>query len=193
MTTSFYQNPVGSNLGSGINPTFISIDPALEYDSWLTIGSESTNDEPVSSVGMSDAFAEFRSGNGFVLNSPQAEAGTQRHLEQPARGAGDDGRVLLAQLTVTDDESGEPGDISGLWNMQWRQGGTSTVEDREMCSRPARICHRLMAARMKRLATGRWPPTTTVRACKTTSAAFAEVTALPSACDCAGKWSRSRL
>ena len=60
VTTSFYQNPVGSNLGSGINPTFISIDPTLEYDSWLTIGSESTNDEPISSVGMSDAFAEFR-------------------------------------------------------------------------------------------------------------------------------------
>ena len=25
--------------------------------------------------------------------------------------AGEDGRVLLAQLTVTDDETGEPGDI----------------------------------------------------------------------------------
>ena len=41
VTTSFYQNPVGSNLGSGINPSFFSIDSTLEYDSWLTIGSES--------------------------------------------------------------------------------------------------------------------------------------------------------
>ena len=133
VTTSFYQNPVGSNLGSGINPTFISIDPALEYDSWLTIGSESTNDEPISSVGMSDAFAEFQAGNGFVLNSPAGGSWyTAAPGTNPLAVAGDDGRVLLAQLTVTDDESGEPGDISGLWNMQWRQDGTSTVEDREM-------------------------------------------------------------
>jgi hypothetical protein len=133
VTTAFYQNPLGSNLGSGINPTFFSMDPTLEYDSWLTIGSESTNDESVSSIGMTDAFSEFQAGNGFELNSP---AGGSWYMAAPGTNplavAGDDGRVLLAQLTVTDDESGEPGDISGLWNMQWRQGGTATMESREL-------------------------------------------------------------
>ena len=46
VSTSFWQNPVGANLGSGINPAFFGLDPTLQYDSWLTIGSESINDEP---------------------------------------------------------------------------------------------------------------------------------------------------
>ena len=133
VTTSFWQNPVGSNLGSGINPNFFSIDPTLEYDSWLTIGSESTNDESVSAIGMTEAFTEFHAGNGFELNSP---AGGSWYVPAPGTNplavAGEDGRVLLAQLTVTDDDSGESGDISGLWNMQWRQGGTATMESREL-------------------------------------------------------------
>jgi len=133
VTTAFYQNPVGSNLGSDINSTFFMIYPMLEYDSWLTIGSESTNDEPVSSIGMSDAFAEFQAGNGFVLNTP---TGGSWYMAAPGTNslavAGEDGRVLLAQLTVADDEAGEAGDISGLWNMQWRQGGSSTMENREL-------------------------------------------------------------
>ena len=133
VTTTFWQHPLGSNLGSGINPNFFSMIPTLEYDSWLTIGSESTNDESVSSIGMADAFTEFQAGNGFELNSP---AGGSWYVPAPGTNplavAGEDGRVLLAQLTVTDNDSGESGDISGLWNMQWRQGGTATMESREL-------------------------------------------------------------
>ena len=109
------------------------MDSTLEYDSWLTIGSESINDESVSAIGMTDAFTEFHAGNGFELNSP---AGGSWYVPAPGTNplavAGEDGRVLLAQLTVTDDDSGESGDISGLWNMQWRQGGTATMESREL-------------------------------------------------------------
>ena len=52
VTTSFYQHPAGSNLGSGISNFFITLVPELAYDSWLTIGSENTDDGPVSSIGM---------------------------------------------------------------------------------------------------------------------------------------------
>ena len=37
--------------------------------------------------------------------------------------AGDDGTVLLAQLTVENDGSGDVGVVSGLWNIQWRRDG----------------------------------------------------------------------
>ena len=120
-------------MGSDINPVFFAVDSTLAYDSWLTIGSESSSQEPVSSIGMTNAFAEFNAGNGFVLNSP---AGGSWYMSAPGSNplavAGEDGRVLLAQFTVADDEAGEPGDVSGTWNMQWRQGGTSSMENREL-------------------------------------------------------------
>ena len=132
VSTSFWQNPVGANLGSGINPAFFGLDPTLQYDSWLTIGSESINDEPVSSIGMAEALTAFHAGNGFVLNPPAGGSWYVAPSANPAAMAGEDGRVLLAQLTVTDDENGDPGVLSGIWNMQWRTGGTTTMENREL-------------------------------------------------------------
>ena len=39
-TAGFYQNGFGEPYGWSINPAFFGAFPALEYDSWITIGSE---------------------------------------------------------------------------------------------------------------------------------------------------------
>ncbi len=132
VTTSFWQSAVGSNLGSGFNPFFIPMFPDAAYDSWLTIGSESIDDEPVSSVGMTSAFEAFNEGNGFILNGPSGGSWYVTPNSNPLAVAGEDGKVLLAQLTVTNDEMGEPGDVSGLWNMQWRDATGTSMENREL-------------------------------------------------------------
>ena len=129
VTTSFYQSPIGANLGSDLNPAFFSFFPELEYDSWLTIGSESMNDEPVSYVGMNDAFSAFNEGNGFILNTPVGGSWYVTPTSNPLAVAGDDGTVLLAQLTVENDGLGDVGVVSGLWNIQWRRDGASFNEE----------------------------------------------------------------
>ena len=130
VSTSFWQSPVGSNLGSGFNPFFISMFPDATYDSWLTIGSESIDDEPVSSIGMTDAFDAFNAGSGFTLNSSAGGSWYVTPNSNPLAIAGEDGKVLLAQLTVEHDETGEEGEISGLWNMQWRDISGASMENR---------------------------------------------------------------
>ena len=129
VTTSFYQSPIGANLGSDLNPAFFTWFPELEYDSWLTIGSESMNDEPVSYVGMNDAFSAFNEGNGFILNTPVGGSWYVTPTSNPLAVAGDDGTVLLAQLTVENDGLGDVGVVSGLWNIQWRRDGASFNEE----------------------------------------------------------------
>ena len=118
VNTSFYQHPAGSDLGSGISPFFLSFDPTLNYDSWMTIGSETTEDGPVSSIGLSDAFAAFNAGNGFTIEGETGRSWYVTPGSNPGAIAGDDGLVLLAQLTV--EEGDEEGVIDGNWNMQWR-------------------------------------------------------------------------
>ena len=67
VTTLFYQHGAGTNLGSGINAFFLSMFPELGFDSWFTIGSETSDDPTISSIGMTAAFSEFNLGNGFIL------------------------------------------------------------------------------------------------------------------------------
>jgi len=132
VTTAFFQSPVGANLGSGYNPFFVSAMPDVIYDSWLTIGSESNDDELVSSIGMTEAFAAFNAGTGFTLDTPSGGSWYVTPNSNPLAVAGEDGKVLLAQLTTMHDEMGEPGDISGVWNMQWRDATGMSMENREL-------------------------------------------------------------
>ena len=44
VSTSFYQHPQGADFGSDIQSFFFSSLPNMVYDSWLTIGSETSND-----------------------------------------------------------------------------------------------------------------------------------------------------
>ena len=118
VSTSFYQHAMGANLGSEISPFFLTIDPTLGYDSWFTIGSETTEDGTVSTIGMTASFEAFNEGTGFVLSGETGGSWYVTPGSNTGSIAGDDGKVLLAQLTAVDGE--DIGNVSGTWNMQWR-------------------------------------------------------------------------
>jgi len=121
VTTSFYQNGGGANLGSGINAFFLSMIPEIGYDSWFTIGSTTNEDPTISAIGMSDAFTEFNNGNGFILG--EGDVGGSWYVTpgaNPLAYAGDDGMVLLGQFTAADDSTGNAGHVTCDWNIQWR-------------------------------------------------------------------------
>ena len=119
VTTSFYQDAsFGVDLGSSLFGALLASFPSLAYDSWLTIGSESNTDPTVSALGMSDAFDQFNSGQGFVLNGAVGSSWYVLPGSNPLALAGDDGKVLLGQFTATDDTDG-PGHVTCLWNLQW--------------------------------------------------------------------------
>ncbi len=81
---------------------------------------------------MASAFEAFNEGNGFVLNGAAGGSWYVTPNSNSLASAGDDLRVLVAQFTVTDDAEGEPGEVSGLWNMQWRTEEGVTTENREL-------------------------------------------------------------
>ena len=121
VTTSFYQNGGGGNLGSSINAFFLTMLPDLAYDSWFTIGSETSDDPTISSIGMSGAFTEFNNGNGFILG--EGAVGGSWYVtpsSNPLAFAGENGMVLLGQFTAADDAGGNPGHVTCDWNIQWR-------------------------------------------------------------------------
>ena len=119
VTTSFYQDAsFGVDLGSSLFGALLGSFPSLAFDSWLTIGSESNTDPTVSALGMSDAFDQFNSGQGFILNGAVGSSWYVLPGSNPLALAGDDGKVLLGQFTVTDETNG-PGHMTCLWNLQW--------------------------------------------------------------------------
>ncbi|MDA8605580.1 hypothetical protein N9L13_00960 [Flavobacteriales bacterium] len=119
VTTSFYQDAsFGVDLGSSLFGALLGSFPSLAFDSWLTIGSESNTDPTVSALGMSDAFDQFNSGQGFILNGVVGSSWYVLPGSNPLALAGDDGKVLLGQFTAMDDTDG-PGHVTCLWNLQW--------------------------------------------------------------------------
>ena len=120
VTTSFYQNELGSDIGSEINPLLIPTVPGLAFDSWLTIGSESIDEAPISTFGMGNALILFNLGEGFILGQQQVGGGWYTIPGYvPSAIAGDDGLVLLAQLTAVNAEAGNNGHIMCNWNIYW--------------------------------------------------------------------------
>ena len=48
----FYQNPFGGPTSLNINPALFDVFPSLEYDSWVTIGSEDQIDNAMLVTGI---------------------------------------------------------------------------------------------------------------------------------------------
>ena len=128
VTTSFYQwqeeglfNGGSPNLASEIWDILPEYFPDITHDSWFTIGSETSQDETITAIGMSGAFTEFNNGNGFILG--EGAVGGSWYItpgSNPLAHAGDDGMVLLGQFTAADDTGGNPGHVTCNWNIQWR-------------------------------------------------------------------------
>ncbi|MEE2838860.1 MAG: hypothetical protein VYD51_08450 [Bacteroidota bacterium] len=109
--TSFYQNPLGNNNPDGISPAWISFDPDLAYDSWITIGLDGPSSSSAGEEGVTMLFASawesvFGSGQGFVENSENGSGWTVIPWTATNTIAGPEQRVLLAQLTTDGHLSG---------------------------------------------------------------------------------------
>ncbi len=113
-TTGFYQNSLGNNEGWQVNPAFFGAFPSIEFDSWITIGAMNVNEASGSNntVGLTDAFNSFSAGGDFIVDSDNGGSWFTLFGDEVAQ-AGDDLKVLIAQLTVTNDAV-----ISGNFNIQ---------------------------------------------------------------------------
>ena len=113
-TDGFYQDALGSNVGWTINPAFFPAFPSIEFDSWVTLGvmnQDEVTGQP-NTVGMDVAFAEFAAGGDLVVNSENGGSWFTLFGDTQAQ-AGDDLKVLIAQLTAPNDAV-----ITGNFNIQ---------------------------------------------------------------------------
>ncbi|MGY8888710.1 MAG: hypothetical protein ACKVJY_06685, partial [Flavobacteriales bacterium] len=118
-----FQSAPSYEYGDDPNPALFSVIPTLEYDSWMSIGMMSSDDEgSISNIGMSDAMDEFTSTGNFYIDDPIGGSwffpgfpcGTTPIVDcanQYAAFGGADNKVLLAQIT-TDDS------FTGVFNVQ---------------------------------------------------------------------------
>ncbi|MDE0872214.1 MAG: hypothetical protein OSA37_09885, partial [Flavobacteriales bacterium] len=131
-TPNWYNNSLGVDFGSELNPLFFAVDSDLEYDSWFTIGVDQINadvDVDFTAGTGNDFRIPFNAGEDILVNDPYgATFYTIRTCDlPPGTGAGScdedhpaiggaDGRVLIAQMTTT-------GEISGELSVQILQNG----------------------------------------------------------------------
>ena len=120
-SSAFYQDPNGALLPQNLNLAVIGIYPNLEFDSWVTIGLEGPTgpgETPVNAIGaIGEAgwMESFESGGNIVMNDPVG--GSWFILNEGSNGvAGDDLRVLIAQVTTA-------GNLSGQLNVQFFENG----------------------------------------------------------------------
>ena len=128
-TTSFYQHPFGSSLGSNNNPLLYTGFPELEFDSWLTMGLDGpAGDNEVAPSTIGDL------NNGWISNF---EAGMNVLIEDSIGGAmfvtndsgttnivsGAEQRILIGQFTTD-------GVMSGVVNVQMFTAGVVDPADR---------------------------------------------------------------
>lgn len=127
---AWYQSPAATTaFATDINPAFFPTFPELMYDSWLTIGAED-NTAAVDIISVADpsynAFAAFENGENVVVDTPVGNAwfvlNTPSNVEAAA---GDDLRILVAQLTTA-------GEIAGQIQVQLFYNGSSQNEFREV-------------------------------------------------------------
>ncbi len=94
---SFYQDPLGGPLSTASNPLLFPTFPDLEYDSWVTIGSDD-NTGSVDFIGVD--FLPFEGGGDLIIDN--VVGGTWYILPdlEPTAFPDADGRVLVGQFTT---------------------------------------------------------------------------------------------
>ena len=107
-TTTFYQNVFGGVTPMDISSAALSLVPELAYDSWVTIGLDQSPSAGEGSIAVipGDWSTDFEAGNSFSVNDG---VGSGWYIIPPVASnglAGDDYKVLVAQLT-TDGEISE--------------------------------------------------------------------------------------
>ena len=120
----------------GINPGQFESNPNLQFDSWVTIGSEDISGATVPALLSSPdntVFDSFRANEGYSINTIADEVGIG-WFALPLSGniedvAGEDLKVLIAQFTT-------PGQISGQLQIQIFLNGNNQNEFREVLTIP---------------------------------------------------------
>ena len=109
----FYQAELGGNFGWSINAGIVAFLPEVAFDSWFTLNASNSGEVNglANTIGLNGAiFASFNAGGGFEIST--SIGGSIFTLAgDPMGQAGDDLRVLIAQLTAQ-----EP--PTGLFNLQ---------------------------------------------------------------------------
>ncbi len=132
-STTWYQDPIGSNYGSSINPLLYGVIPTLPYDSWVTIGVDAIPDlalgqaevQGVSSPGQ-NWLAAFSAGGGIDIDD--ATGGAWFVTNDATNGIAGDGLDVLVGQFTTD------GVISGSINFQLFLEGDPNVDIRPTVS-----------------------------------------------------------
>ncbi len=118
-TGTIYQDANGGPTSSDINPAFFPGFPSLEYDSWVTIGTESAPNG-LSIVGVD--FTDFEAGNALTINDPFGGGWFVIPGMEPTAFPDVSGRVLLGQISTD-------GTATFAATLQYRaQDGNSYVE-----------------------------------------------------------------
>ena len=119
VTTSFYQDDLGGATPALINPALFDAFPALQYDSWITVGGEDNSAE-ISQVGID--FASFEAGGNLAIENTAGGSVFIYPGAEPTAFPDELGRVLIGQFTTD-------GEVDLLINLQYRTeiGGNPQV------------------------------------------------------------------
>ena len=97
-----FQSSSGGPTAEGINPLFFAAFPDLAFDSWFALGSEDAGGtSALNQAGMEASFEAFEAGQGFVLDDEVGGTWFIAPGTSTEAFAGEDGRVLLGQMTAT--------------------------------------------------------------------------------------------
>ena len=125
-TTSFYQEPIfGGVTPANSSGAALSLLPDLAYDSWVTVGIDgpASGGEADATLLPGDWMSTFEAGNSFLVNDGVGSGWYILPPTAPNGVAGEDGRILFAQLTTD-------GDISGSFRVQIFPNGDSENDNR---------------------------------------------------------------
>ncbi len=116
-SAAIWQSDLGGYSAGNVNEEFFTYDPALQFDSWFTLGFENNEGSDLWDLGMD--FSAFENGTGF-----SADNGAWFLLTTNERCfADEDGLLLLAQFTTS-------GVVSGTLNVQGWEGPQNSWQER---------------------------------------------------------------
>ncbi|MDA0882537.1 MAG: T9SS type A sorting domain-containing protein [Bacteroidetes bacterium] len=115
-STSFYQSPAGGDAGFQINPAIFTFVPEAEFDSFMTIGVDDSNDPGQNITILDDTqeswLAPFNAGEDLIIDGLVGGAWFVTFGPTTVNAfAGPEGRVLLGQFTTD-------GTFDGVMNIQ---------------------------------------------------------------------------
>jgi hypothetical protein len=118
-TGTFFQHQYGSSSSLDVNEAIVNIEPALAFDSWVTVGAQNSESNNLWTIGVD--YAEFLSGNELTVTD-----GAWFVVPTDVQAAAAVGnKVLLMQLTTD-------GIASGIVNLQGRDGEGNTWREHDL-------------------------------------------------------------